>query len=92
MPPTKFQVDWPFGFGEEAKSRFKMAAMAATLGFLIEIILAIFDLLVTLMLPIKFRVNKPSGVGGGGLLNQIVDAARRTTHDPRRTTDIDRSQ
>ena len=27
MLPTKFQVNWPFGSGEEAKEIFKMAAI-----------------------------------------------------------------
>ena len=36
------------------------------LGFPIRIILAIFDLQVTLMLPTKYRVNWPRGVGGVG--------------------------
>ena len=33
MLPSKFGVNWPFGSGEEAKNRFKMAAMAAILDF-----------------------------------------------------------
>ena len=39
MLPIKFQVDWPFGPGEEAENRFsrwppfKMATMAAILDF-----------------------------------------------------------
>ena len=34
MLPSKFGVNWPFSSGEEVKnSFFKMAAMAATLGF-----------------------------------------------------------
>ena len=36
------------------------------LGFPIGTILAIFDLQVTLMLPTKYRVNWPRGVGGVG--------------------------
>ena len=36
------------------------------LGFLIETILAIFDLEVTQMLPTKFRINLPRDVGGVG--------------------------
>ena len=36
------------------------------LGFLISMILAIFDLQVTLMLPTKYQVNWPRGVGGVG--------------------------
>ena len=31
MLPTKFQVNWPFGSGEEVKKIFKMAAMAPIL-------------------------------------------------------------
>ena len=49
---TKFQINWPYGSGH--------------LGFPIEMILAIFGLQVTLMLPTKFRVNGPWGVGGNG--------------------------
>ena len=33
------------------------------LGFLIDTILAIFNLQVTLMLPTKYRINWPMGVG-----------------------------
>ena len=113
MLPSKFGVNWPFGSGEEAKNRFKMAAMAAILdfrlarfslfliykspqcfleslesiglsvqekkrkidfqdgghgghlGFPIGMILAIFDVQVTPMLPTKYRVNLPRGVGVG---------------------------
>ena len=36
------------------------------LGFRIRTILAIFDLQVTPMLPTKYRVNWPRGVGGVG--------------------------
>ena len=36
------------------------------LGFPIRIVVAIFDLQVTLMLRIKFQVNWPRGVGGVG--------------------------
>ena len=57
MLPTKFQVNWPFCLGEEAKNR------CGHLGFSIRTILAIFDTQVTLMLPIKFRVNWPFGSG-----------------------------
>ena len=63
MLPSKFGVNWPFGSGEEAKNRFKMAAMAAILGFLIGKILTIFDLQVTPVLPRKFGVNWPFGSG-----------------------------
>ena len=36
------------------------------LGFLIVTILAYFDIQVTQILPTKFRVNQPRGVGGVG--------------------------
>ena len=37
MLPTKFQVNWPFGSGEEAKTIFfKIATMVAILDFLLE--------------------------------------------------------
>ena len=49
MLPTKFQVDWPFGSGEEAKK--KDFQDGGHLGFPIGTILAIFDLQVTPMLP-----------------------------------------
>ena len=38
--PTKFQVNWPFGSGEEAKIDFQDGCH---LGFLIQMILSIFD-------------------------------------------------
>ena len=66
MLPSKFRVKWPFSSGEEAKNRFKMAAMAAILVFRVGTILPIFDLQVTLMLPTKYRVNWPRGVGEVG--------------------------
>ena len=54
MLPTKFQVNWPFGSGEEAKNIF---LRCGHLVFLIGTILAISDLQVTLMLPTKFQVH-----------------------------------
>ena len=60
MLPTKFQVNWPFGSGEEAKNRFS----GGHLGFPIGKILAVFDLQVTTLLPTKFQVNWPLGSGG----------------------------
>ena len=51
MPPTKFQVNWPFGSGEEAKKISKRT------------ILAIFDLQVTPMLPTKFQISWPLSPG-----------------------------
>ena len=53
MPPTKFQVKWPFGSEEEVKIDFQ----DGHLGFPISRILAISNLQVTLMLPTKFQVN-----------------------------------
>ena len=58
MLSTKFQVDWPFGSGEEEKKRF--SRWLPYLGFSIRKILTIFYLQVTLMLPTKFQVNWPS--------------------------------
>ena len=49
MLPTKFRVNWHLRLGEEANG--------GHLGFSIRTILDIFDLQVTLMLPIKFQVN-----------------------------------
>ena len=56
MLPTKFQVNWLLGLGEEAKN-------GGQLGFPISMILATFDLQVTLMLPTKFGVKWPFGSG-----------------------------
>ena len=107
--PTKFQVNWPIGSGEEVKHRYSrwpprqqswisdpnnfsyfwstshpyasyhvlsqwafpfwrrskkyIVKMAAMLWLLILTILAIFDLQVILMLPTKFQVNRPFGLG-----------------------------
>ena len=66
MLPSKFGVNWSFGSGEEAKIDFQDGGHGGHLGFLIETILAIFDLQVTPMLPTKYRVNWPWGVGGVG--------------------------
>ena len=55
MLPTKFLVNWLLGLGEEAKkSDFQDGHHGGHLGLLISMILAIFDLQVTLMLPITF--------------------------------------
>ena len=64
MHPTKFQVNWPFGSGEEANNRF--SKFHCRIGFPIGTILPIFDLQVTRMLPTRFPVNWPKGVGGVG--------------------------
>ena len=63
MLPTKFQVNWPFGSGEAAKIDFQDGCHGGHLGFPIGMILAIFDLQVTLMLPTKFQVNWSFGSG-----------------------------
>ena len=55
MPSTNFRVNWQFGAVEKAKNRFQQDG--GHLGFPIGMIIAIFDLQVTLMLPTKFRVN-----------------------------------
>ena len=44
MLPTKFQVNWPFCSGDEAKNIFAIGT-----------VLTIFDLQVTPILPTKFR-------------------------------------
>ena len=71
MLPTKFQVNWPFG-SEEAKNRFSRQQDGGHLGFLIETILAIFDLQVTLMLFTKFQVYWPRDVGGTGVQSELL--------------------
>ena len=64
MLPTKFQVNWPSGSGEEAKNRFSRWPLhSGHLGFLIGTILAIIDPQVTPMLPTKFQVNWLFGSG-----------------------------
>ena len=76
MLPSKFGVNWPFGSGEEAKNRFGFwvqekkrkidfqdGCHGGHLGLPIGMILAIFDLQATQMLPSKFGVNWPYGSG-----------------------------
>ena len=58
MLPTKFQVNWPFGSGEEVKNRFQDGCHIH-LGFSIGMILTIFYLQVTPLLPTEFQVNWP---------------------------------
>ena len=65
MLPTKFQVNWPFGSGEEAKIDFQDGSHGGHLGFPIRMILAIFYLQGTQMLPTKFQVHWPRSVGVG---------------------------
>ena len=52
---TKFQVNWPFGSGEEAKINFQNGRHGGHLGFPIGTILAFLDLPATSMLPSKFE-------------------------------------
>ena len=63
MLPSNFEVNWPFGSGEEAKIDFQDGGHGSHLGFPIGAILAIFDLQVTLMLPSNFGVNWHFGSG-----------------------------
>ena len=66
MLPTKFQS---IGFSVQEKKQkmdFQDGDHGSHLGFLIGMIVAIFYLQVTLMLPIKFQVNWPRSVGGLG--------------------------
>ena len=51
MPPTKFQINWPYSSGEEAKNRFSRGGHGGHLEFPIGRILATFDLQITPMLP-----------------------------------------
>ena len=92
MLPTKFGVNWPFGSGEVAKKKkkkkkkkkFQDGGHGGHLGFPIGTILAIFDVQIILILPAKYRVNWPRGVGGvGNCWRRTTDYARRrwTTHD-----------
>ena len=60
MLPTKFRVNWLFSSEEEGKIDFQGGHH---LGLRIGMILAIFDLQITLMLPSKFGVNWPFGSG-----------------------------
>ena len=46
-----FRFKWPFSSGEKRKIDFQDGCHGGHPGFLIEMILAIFDLQVTLMLP-----------------------------------------
>ena len=44
MLPTKFQVNWPLGSGEEVKNRFSRCCHGCHLGFPTGMILAILNL------------------------------------------------
>ena len=61
MLPTKFQVNWLLGLGKEPKKDFQDGHQGGHLGLPISMVLAIFDLQVTLMLPTKFGVSWPFG-------------------------------
>ena len=63
MLPPMFGVNLLLGLGEEAKIDFQDGCHGSYLGFPISMILAIFDLQVTPMLPSKFVVNWPFGSG-----------------------------
>ena len=61
MFPTKFWVSWPFGSGEEVKTRFSRWLPWRPAWISDQTILATFDVQVTPMLPTKFRVKWPFG-------------------------------
>ena len=59
MLPTKFQINWLLGLGEEAKKKiFKWPSWISD-----QQDFSYFDLQVTLMLPTKFGVNWPFSSG-----------------------------
>ena len=67
MSPRYFQPSFEStGLSVQGKKQNIDFQDGGQLGFQIRMILAIFDLQVTLMLPIKFRVNWPRGVAGVG--------------------------
>ena len=67
MLPSKFGVNWLFLVQKKKrKIDFQDGGDCGHLGFQIRTILAIFDLQVTPMLPTKYGVNWPRGVGGVG--------------------------
>ena len=66
MLPIKFQVNWPFSSGGEAKNRFSrwqpsLISNWKDLGF--------FFIYIPLMLPIKFQVNWPFDSGDEGKID-----------------------
>ena len=82
-PDTSCQVNCPFSSGEEAQNIFSwwhIATMAIILA--IRTILAIFILKVTLILPTKFGVNWPRGVGGVVFQSKLLTPldGRLTSH------------
>ena len=58
--PIEFQVKWLFG---SVNKKRKIDFQDGHLGFQIKMILAMFDLQITPMLPTKFQVNWPFGLG-----------------------------
>ena len=62
MLPTKFQVNWHFGSGEEEKIDF-LDGDSGHLGNPIRRILVIFNLLATPVFPNKFQDNWPFSSG-----------------------------
>ena len=68
--PIKFQVNWHFGSGEEAKNQFSRWPQWQPSCFDQK---AIFDLPATLMLPSKFQVNWP--FGSGEVKNRLQDGS-----------------
>ena len=65
-PDASYQVSSQLAFGGQEKKRkidFQNGRPGGHLGFTIGMILAIFDLQVTLMLPTKFGVSWPFGSG-----------------------------
>ena len=56
-----FRVSWSFGSRDKVQYRF--FKMVAILDFQLELILATFDLQVTSILSMKFRVSWPFGSG-----------------------------
>ena len=55
MHPTKFQDNWPFGSGEEAKHRFSRWPPLRPSALWIKTILTIFDLQVTRYFLLSFK-------------------------------------
>ena len=56
-----YQINWTFGSGEDVQNRLPKQWPWHYLGFLIGMILALFYLKVTQVLPTKFGVSWPFG-------------------------------
>ena len=63
MLPTKFQVNWHLGLGEEGKKRFSRWPPWRPSSISDQQDFSYFDIQVTLILPTKFGVNWPFGSG-----------------------------